>query len=173
MDVMDMIHAHRLRIPSNLVIMVKSLMTAEGAVRIIYPELNVVAELEPEIRRLARERFSPAAVWRTLRMLSFRLAASPMRFPQRIGEIVAKMERGELKVRFEHHNLADMRLTLEKIFSRLTVGIVAAAMIIGSSLIMTTGLPPILFGYPMLGLVGYTISAVFGLWLVVDILRSR
>jgi ubiquinone biosynthesis protein len=46
-------------------------------------------------------------------------------------------------------------------------------MIIGSSLIITTGVPPIFYGYPLLGLTGYLISAVLGLWLIFDILRSR
>lgn len=173
LDVMDLVHSYHLKIPSNHSIMVKSLMAAEGAARMIYPGLDVVRELEPEIRKLVQERFTPASFWRTLKRFSFQLAVSPMRFPKRVGEIVDKMERGDLKLRFEHHNLADLRLTLEKIFSRLTIGIVAGAMIIGSSMIMTTGLPPILFGYPFLGLAGYTISAFFGLWLIIDILRSR
>jgi ubiquinone biosynthesis protein len=173
LDVAEMVHSHRLKIPSNLLLMVKSLVTAEGAVRMIYPELNVVAELEPDIRRLARDRFNPSHFWRLLKLISFRVAVSPMQLPKRIGEIVEKMGRGEFKVRFEHHNLKELRMTLEKIVSRLTVGIIAAAMIIGSSMIMTTGLPPLFFGYPLLGLAGYTLSALFGLWLIIDIIRNR
>jgi ubiquinone biosynthesis protein len=173
LDVMDMVRSYRLKIPSNLVLMLKSLVTAEGTARIIYPELNVVGELEPDVRRLARERFNPSHFWRLLKLLSFRVAVSPMRFPKQIGEIVEKMGRGEFKVRFEHHNLRDLRMTLEKIFSRLTIGIIAAAMIIASSMIMTTGLPPLFFGYPLLGLVGYTLSALSGMWLIVDIIGNR
>jgi ubiquinone biosynthesis protein len=40
-------------------------------------------------------------------------------------------------------------------------------------LIITTGIPPLIMGYPVLGLVGYFISALLGLWIVFDILRSR
>jgi ubiquinone biosynthesis protein len=40
-------------------------------------------------------------------------------------------------------------------------------------MIITTGIQPHLFGYPAFGLVGYLISGVLGLWLVIDILRSR
>ncbi|MFZ7127617.1 MAG: ABC1 kinase family protein [Desulfobacterales bacterium] len=173
MDITEMVNKYNLQIPSNHLIMVKSLTTAEGAARMIYPQLNVVQELEPEINRLARGRFSPGNLWRTLKILSFRLAVSPMQFPRRLSEIVNKMERGDFRLRFEHHNLGDLRLTLEKIFSRLTMGVIVAAVIIGSSLIMTTGLPPLFYGYPLLGLVGYSLSAIFGLWLIVEILRSH
>jgi hypothetical protein len=44
-------------------------------------------------------------------------------------------------LRFEHHNLADLLTILDKTFSNLTMGIIAAAMTIGSSLIMTTRIP--------------------------------
>ncbi len=173
LDVLDILQHYRIMLPGNFIIMVKALVTAEGTARLIDPTLDVIGELEPEIRRLVRERFHPAAFAQTVKMLLFRLAASPFRFPRRVADVVEKMERGDFGVRFEHHNLKDMRSTLEKIFSRLTIGIVAAAMIIGSSLIMTTGLPPLLYGYPLLGLGGYLLSALFGFWLIVDILRTR
>jgi ubiquinone biosynthesis protein len=78
-----------------------------------------------------------------------------------------------LRLHFEHHNLADLITILDKTFSRLTMGIIAAAMSIGSSFIITTGISPLIMGYPVLGLVGYLISALLGLWIVFDILRSR
>jgi ubiquinone biosynthesis protein len=46
-------------------------------------------------------------------------------------------------------------------------------MIIASSLIITTGIPPLFWDYPVLDLVGYLISALIGLWIVFDILLSR
>lgn len=48
-----------------------------------------------------------------------------------------------------------------------------SAMIIGSSMIITTGVEPFLFGFPALGVIGYLISAVFGLWLIFIIIRNR
>jgi ubiquinone biosynthesis protein len=55
----------------------------------------------------------------------------------------------------------------------LTFGIIIGAMIIGSTMIITTGVGPLLFGFPALGLVGYLISGLLGLWLVFNIIRTR
>jgi ubiquinone biosynthesis protein len=173
MDIMEIVRKHRLSIPPNHFITLKALITAEGTARLLYPQLDVVGEMEPHVRRLAALRFKPDALWRHLRKLIFEIAASPTKLPRQIGEIVRKLERGDLRLRFEHHNLADLLTILDKTFSRLTMGIIAAAMIIGSSLIITTGIPPLIMGYPVLGLVGYFISALLGLWIVFDILRSR
>jgi ubiquinone biosynthesis protein len=172
-DMMTIVRKYGLRIPSNHFITLKSLITAEGTARLLYPQLDVVGEMEPYVRRLAALRFKPDVLWRHLRTLIFEIAASPTKLPRQIGEIIHKLERGNLRLRFEHHNLADLLTILDKTFSRLTMGIIAAAMIIGSSLIINTGIPPLYLGYPVLGLVGYLISAVLGLWVVFDILRSR
>ena len=56
--------------------------------------------------------------------------------------------------------------------NRLTLAIILAAIIIGSSLIIQTQMPPLLMGYPALGLLGFLISAVLGMGLVIAILRS-
>ena len=47
-----------------------------------------------------------------------------------------------------------------------------AALIIGSSLVFRSGLGPALLGYPVLGLAGFVIASLMGLWLLVGILRS-
>ena len=49
----------------------------------------------------------------------------------------------------------------------------AGAIIMGSSMIITTGVKPLLFGFPALGIIGYLVSGVLGLWLIYNILRSR
>jgi len=173
LDMMEIVYKYHLPIPHNHFITLKALITAEGTARRLYPGLDVVGEMEPHVRRLAALRFKPDVLWRHLRTMLFEIAASPTKLPRRIGEIIHKLERGDLRLRFEHHNLADLLTTLDKTFSRLTMGIIAASMIIGSSLIITTGIPPLFMGYPIFGLIGYLIAAVLGLWLVFDILRSR
>ena len=50
---------------------------------------------------------------------------------------------------------------------------IIAAMIVGSSMIITTGVRPHVMGYPVIGVVGYLISAVIGLWLLFNIIRTR
>lgn len=173
LEITDIIRKYHLRVPADLFMMIKALVSAEGAVRLIHPDMDFVEEIRPHLKRLVAQRFKPETLWQGARAFFFKLAVSPFRFPKRIGDIVEKMERGKLRIGFTHRNLEGLQDTLEKTFSRLTMGVILGAMIIGSSLIITAGVPPILYGYPLLGLTGYLISAVLGLWLIFDILRSR
>jgi len=57
----------------------------------------------------------------------------------------------------------------------MTIGIMTASLVIGSSIVMTVGGGPILFGVPMLtlvGLLGYLIAFFNSLWIILAIWRS-
>ncbi|MFP4037713.1 MAG: ABC1 kinase family protein [Desulfobacteraceae bacterium] len=173
LDITSLLREHALRLPADLVIMIKALVTAEGTARGIYPELNVVAEAEDKVRRLAAKRYRPGVMWRELRLTLSQLWNLSQELPGRVTRIMDKMDKGELHIKFEHENLDGLRSTLDNSSNRLTFGVIIGSMIIGSSMIITTGVRPLLFGFPLLGILGYLVSGVLGLWLVFNIIRSR
>ena len=172
-EVAETLRRYSLQVPSSFAVMIKALVTAEGTARKLYPGLNVVAEAEPLIRDLALKRSSPGALWRRLRGFARHLADFGEELPRRAVRLGDKLEQGELSIGFEHKNLEGLIDSLEGSTNRLTLGLIIASMLIASSLIITTGLKPHLFGFPALGVIGYSISGVLGLWLMITIIRSR
>ena len=172
-SITSLLHQYRIRIKSDLAIMIKAMVTSEGSARLLYPQLDVVAEARPFVRRIALGKYSPRFLQRQLRKGFSNLMQMQKDLPRQANHILNKLEEDQLSIRFEHKNLEGMRLTLDRIANRLTLGIITGCMIIGSSMIITTGVRPFIFGYPALGLVGYLLSACVGFWLVVDILRRR
>lgn len=172
-EITDVLCEHRLVLPRNLAFMIKALVIAEGIARELDPELNVIAEIEPQVRQLTLEQWKPENIWRGLRGSLSRLWALQQQLPRRVGQITEKLESGELAIQFRHENLDGLQKTIRNSGNRLTVGIIIAAVVIGSSLIITAGVGPRLFGFPAIGLAGYVISALFGLWVVYNIMRSR
>jgi ubiquinone biosynthesis protein len=173
MDLNNMLRAHHLKLPSDLALMFKAMVTVEGTARQLYPELNVIAEIEPFIRRLGTERWKPAQIWRRFaRQLRFYLKLQS-NLPGSIQRILQKVEQGELNIQFKHENLGGLQKSLDNVSNRLSFSIILASLIIGSSMIITTGVKPLIFGYPVIGLVGYMISGILGLVVVVNIFRSR
>jgi len=173
MAITELLRKYRLRLPSDLVIMIKALVTAEGTARIIYPDLNIVAEAKDYISSLALERFKPKSLWRSFRFTLSEFFSLQKELPRRMVQILNKADSGDLTLGFRHENLGPLRNTLDNITNRLTFGIIIAAMIIGSSMIITTGIGPFLFGFPALGVIGYLISGLLGLWLIFNIIRKR
>ena len=173
LEITDLLREYRLRLPPDLFVMLKALITAEGTARMIYPELDVISQAEPFLRKAAAKRFSPGFLMKRLQGMISGILTYRGNLNKRFIQIIEKVDRGELNIRFEHKNLGGLRNTLENISSRLTFGIIIAAMIIGSSMIITTGVKPLLFGFPAIGMIGYIISAVAGLWLIYNIIKTR
>ncbi len=63
-------------------------------------------------------------------------------------------------------------LELDRASNRVAFSLIIAALIVGSSFILTLSTGPMFFGYPLLGIVGYSFAGVLGIWLVIAILRS-
>ena len=72
---------------------------------------------------------------------------------------------------FQHRGLEGLNEALRAASNRIALGVIIGALIIGSSQIVTTGIRPYLFGYPVLGIIGYLLSALLGLWVIWDIFR--
>jgi len=173
MDLNNMLRTHHIKLPSDLALMFKAMVTVEGTARQIYPDLNVIAEIEPFINRLGMERWTPSQIWhRFTRQLRFYLKLQSS-LPGAIQRILQKVEQGDLNIRFKHENLGGLQKSLDNVSNRLSFSIILGSVIIGSSMIITTGVKPLIFGYPAIGLVGYLISAILGLVVVFNIFRSR
>jgi len=173
MDLNNMLRTHHIKLPSDLALMFKTMVTAEGTARRFYPELDVIAEIEPFVRRLGTERWKPSQIWRRFsRQLRFYFKLQS-NLPGAIQRILQKIEQGDLNIRFRHENLSGLQKSLDNISNRLSFSIILASLIIGSSMIITTGVKPLIFGYPAIGLVGYLISAFLGIIVVISIFRGR
>ena len=173
MDLNNMLRTHHIKLPSDMALMFKTMVTAEGTARQLYPELDVIAEIEPFISQLGVDRWSPSQVWRRFtRQLRFYLKLQSS-LPGSIQRILQKMEQGELDIRFRHENLGGLQKSLDNVSNRLSFSIILGALIIGSSMIITTGVKPLIFGYPVIGLFGYLISAILGMVVVINIFSSR
>ena len=173
MEVMSILRDHRLQLPTDYVIMIKALVTAEGSARKIYPELNVVAEISEDVKRLIKSRFRPESLWRHFRSAMSTLWAYQRDLPLQIQQIVSKLDSGDLGLQLNHNKLEKLSNSIENAANRLTMAIIVGSIIMGSSMIITTGVGPYLFGFPVLGLTGYLLSVILGLWLVITIIRSK
>ncbi len=173
LEVMEIMRRHRLMAQTQYALLDKALLEMEGLARELDPDFDPVEVARPYVRSLWLERWRPDVLLGLMRR-NITDTVNLLRYlPRRVDSILAKLERGELGVEFKHQGLVPLTRAIESSSNRIAVGLILAALIVGSSMIITTGVEPKIFGLPALGLVGYLISGVGGLWLVWSILRSR
>jgi len=173
LDMMEIMHQHHLKVPMQYALADKALLEMEGVARALDPDFRPVEATRPFIWKLYFERWRPDAIMRRVAGHVTDGLRFLQELPRRLETVITQLEKGELSLQLKHEGLVPLTRAVQEGASRVTVGLIVAALILGSSMIITTGVEPKVFGLPVLGVVGYLISGIIGLWLVWSILRSR
>lgn len=160
--------AYRLRLPATLALMVKCLLTVETLGRALDPELNFIAAVRPYLRELVIERYSIRRAVDTLFDTLRDFTRLTVALPRDLRLIMGKLKNGEMSIELKHRNLEKLATALDHSSNRVSFSLIIAALIVGSSLLVATGGST----YPWIGFSGYVIALLFGLWLLVMIIRS-
>jgi len=92
-------------------------------------------------------------------------------FPDKSYEILAKLAAGRFSVKFENKELEEISRKIDSVSNRVSLSIILAALLIGSSLIYTNY--QYLKSLSILGILGYIIAAFLGIALIFEMLRHR
>ena len=172
-DIFGAMARHRLRLPPDLLLLSRALVTSEGVGRQLDPEFNMAETARPLVERVLRERISPSAIMERAGELANDAAEVVQTLPRGVLEIIEKVRSDRLQIQFVHRNLEHAVQEMDRSSNRLSLAILVAALIVGSSLIFQAkSAGPAMFGYPALGITGFVAAGLLGLWLTILILRS-
>jgi ubiquinone biosynthesis protein len=171
-DMTALLREHALALPADLALVLKACATLETYGRELDPEFDMVGEAAPLLRAATLARSGPLNLakrgWHTLAALGDILGD----LPRDLRELARSARRGRLQAHVDVTGLPAFGRQLDTAANRLAIGIVTAAMIVGSSIVMTIEGGPLLFGMPLFGALGFAGAFVGGAWLFVSILRS-
>jgi ubiquinone biosynthesis protein len=167
-ELVGLIRNHHLRIPPDLVLLIRSLVTIESVGRTLDPHFDIARQLKPFLRDLALRRYSPARLAGSAARTAEDLQQIATLLPDVLRESLEKIGRGELAVKFDVQHFEQLVRQLTRASYTLTAGIVIAGLLVGSSLIVQSGSKVV-----TLGAMGYAAAGVLGLWLILNILRGR
>jgi ubiquinone biosynthesis protein len=171
-DAFDLIHRHKIKIQSELMLFGKALATYEEVGRMLDPEFDFVTEMIPYVKKLSQRKFRAKIIFRDITTALQDLRDLLVPLPFDLEMITEKLRKGELGFSLQHKGLEKFILEMERSSNRISFSLIIAALIVGSSLIMRLEMGPYLFGYPLLGIFGYVFAGILGIWLVIAILRS-
>ncbi|MDI1232395.1 MAG: AarF/UbiB family protein [Methylobacter sp.] len=171
-DLMTILRDHKLILPADLALLVKTYITLDGLGRHLNPEFNILVFAEPYVQKIMMERYRPEAIarrgWRNLISVTDLLSS----LPKDLRRLLRASRKGAFQVDITVKHLGQYVNHIDNAISRLTMGIVIAALIIGSSIIMTVTGGPEIFGLPAFGFLGYSFATIGGIWLLLSIWQS-
>jgi ubiquinone biosynthesis protein len=163
---------HRLKLPADLLLLIKSVTTIEAVGRQLDPTLKIVEHATPFVESLIEQKHSPAALALRTADAGREVLSALRTLPANVAEITRKIRADGMQVQFVHRDLDFFVREMDRSSNRLSFAVVIAAIVIGSSIIVHAAAGPQVLGYPVLGLAGFLAAGVLGIGLAVGILRS-
>ena len=164
---------HGIRMPPDFFLLTKALTLVESVGRQLAPDFDVVQHMKPFAKRLLRQRMNPKRMGSELLFSAFELQALLRDMPSEMREMLTMLKHGELRLNVEHRGLEELIRSHDQISNRTVFAIVLAALIVGSSLMVLSDIPPKWHEIPIIGVVGFVVSGILGFSLLYTILRHR
>ncbi|MDF9297684.1 ABC1 kinase family protein [Geobacillus stearothermophilus] len=174
-DLLTVAFRHGIRIPSDLTLLGKALLTVEGVVEMLDPQFRIMDVAEPFGRKLLKDRLRPDRVAETAWRRVADYGEMLLRLPDSVKELAKIMRRGKLQLEMTASDLEAFLHKLDQISNRLSISIVLlswsivmAGMMIASSFGRQSML---LWKFPAVE-IGLGVSAFLFGWLLYSIFRS-
>ncbi len=163
---------NNIRIPPRMAMLLHTLMTIEGVTMQVNPSFNMTRQTRSYIGKMKASRYSPSAIFQRAKEFTFNTIRLLDTLPEDINWALKTLRKNNFRFSHRLEDLDELIDTIDVASNRISMSLIVSAIIIGSSFVIQTGLGPLLYGYPLLGLVGYSIASILGMGIVISIIRS-
>ena len=170
-DLLELVSRHKIFFKPNLYLMMKALTTVEGVGLVLDPNLELIKLAEPFLKKVKSDRIRLDRIAEEAGLTTSDYIDLLRDLPEELRSILSQLRQGRMKLEFEHRGLSDLRVVLDQVSNRISFAIVLASLIIGSSVIILSGIPPKWQDISIIGLIGFLLAGVMGFWLLLSILR--
>jgi ubiquinone biosynthesis protein len=163
---------HKIRLPASFAVLGKVFTNIDGICSQLDPDFNFTESARTFVgkamRKELRSENTLAELYRA--MVSLRMFAISL--PENMNRLVRKAVEGSARIEFKHQGLESLARSWDRALSKLSLAVIVGAIIVGSSLIVSAGraIGP-WWGFPVIGIVGYVVATILGVWLIVSIIK--
>lgn len=160
---------HGIEVPSTVTTVARALVTLEGLLDEFIPDVNMIEIISEHI---ATSKPLDRAAADEVKSLGVEAHAALHGLLGTLCEtkVAARMlTRGQLRVNMELAGAEEPMRMLSEMVNRLTMALIVVGLYVGSSIVYFAGVPPIVFGIPVVGFMGYVVAFVLSVWIVFDI----
>ncbi len=163
---------HGLSIPSNLILVNKTILMLDHIGRTLDPGFNFIVVAEPYAAEIIKNKMSPKRIFEKTRKNVDEIGNFLATTPRQVNRLLAKTIKNELSFKVDPIGIDRLIRDIDRSSNRLAFSIIVASIIVGSSLLIQSGVGGKVFGLPAVGAFGFLIAFVLGLGLLLSILRS-
>ncbi|MCA0154246.1 ABC1 kinase family protein [Winogradskyella vincentii] len=172
LELKDIIMAHGLRVPTYFFLFARSLVTLEGVINKLYPEMEQFDIVKPYLRKSATQNYNPILMGKKVANSVIEFTNYLEEFPSDLKNAIRKINSGEVKVDFTHKGIDPMVHTIQRVAKQLITAFIMVALIVGASLFIIFEITPLWNGISILGMTSFSLAVILGFGMVMNIRKG-
>lgn len=163
---------HGAPMPQELVIFIKTLVSFEGIGTNLDPGFDVLSTAQKFTAEIVTEVYSAENMKRQAMMMTRDLGQLAKHGPFQVRRLLRAALEGDLSLRIKSEDLDRLSVALDRSSSRMSISLIIASLIIGSS-ILTFSRTAEGLHMPTVGTVGFSMAGLLGLYIIWSVLRGK
>lgn len=159
-DLLKIMIKHQVPIPREFVNIGRGLTLIQEVGLKLDPDFTPEKEVKRLSRRIILKRYSFSQISKDLMNFSLEIQHLTKNLPDRLNSLLYKVEDGELTVKLEI-------VGLSHVIDEMAFSLIIAALIVGSSFTLMSGIGPSFWGIPIIGIIGFLLSAALGFYVII------
>lgn len=165
-EIFTIAHQHRISVPKGVSMLAKGLVTIESTISALAPSTNIIQIAAAHMSKPLLQGFDLKKELRNGTRKSYEAINKALDVPVQFSDFMRMALKGQLKLNLEIMDSDEPLSTIDEMVNKMIVTIIAASLLLGSSLICTTDMEPKIFDIPMLGFLGYMGAVFLGIWML-------
>ena len=161
-----------LRTPPELSLLGKTLLNLEQVANALDPDMDVKSVVEHHLEHVMRERLKKSLSPSNIASELIEVQSLLREAPRKVTDLLSLLAENKLQIRMTGLEESHLLESLHKIANRVSAGLVTAALIVASAMMMRVDTDTRLLGYPAIALVLFLIGAGLGIAIVLSALLS-
>lgn len=162
----SIIQEHHISIPANMSSLMRVVTLLEGSSRLLNPSFNIAILFEKYQYKILQRRLSPKAIIKKVMKNTHQWNHIIESFPNALDKLLRKANSDNFNISLEHKNL-------EKSINRIVMGLITSSIFLGSAMLWSFKVPPVINGYSLFGIIGVLIASVLSYRLIKEINKSE
>lgn len=171
-DLQYFIYEHKIRMPQDFFLLFRAIAVSEGVGQDLDPNFNVIEVGKNMIDEIFADRLQFEKIFSRIGTEIWKFGRKKYETNQQLKSVLDKLVKDDFTINFRHTNLENLIARLDIISNRLSMSLIIASLVIGSTLLIQTNMEPQIFNISLFGLIGFSFAGVLGLLLVISIFRS-
>ncbi len=164
-----------IRLPIDFILLTKAVLTIDGVCQMLEPGYYLIDEIEPYMKKLVDEKNSIEYIKDRVQKRATEAARFVDKLPGQLVNALRKLEKGKIRLEIEPKEIKEIEhlaTGLEIAAEKVALAMIISAFLVGAALFARVEALPLILGWPLSKLL-FLAGAVFGIWMILSIIRER